>query len=250
MANWYTLRSRLPWSVWANEANGTGAIAYSNSIVSDTILKGAYLYTKELDQKDGAYDGEIPVEYRVQAADITEQLNRKWTADEQTRTIELYLVYEIQEDDIPKFIIDNVADLSTNYQSTYSAGVSAREANATASITVVGRAMDDIVIDFGQKVTITGLTNDYLKGVYTGENAKYAAKYGTVEIVENDDATYQLTYTPTSILQGPDAVSLYGLGADENGKPVEKIINGFIVYPATSVYYEEGFLFGDKTVGS
>ncbi len=237
-------------TVWANEADGTGAIAYSNSIVSDTILNGAYLYTKELDQDDGTYDGEIAVEYRNQATDITKQLNDEWAADEQTRTIELYLVYEIQEDDIPKFIIDNVADLSTNYKSTYSAGVSAREANATASITVVGRAMDDIVIDFGQKVTITGLTNDYLKGVYTGENAKYAAKYGTVEIVQNDDATYQLTYTPTSILQGPDAVSLYGLGADENGNPVEKIINGFIVYPATSVYYEEGFLFGDKTVGS
>ena len=31
---------------------------------------------------------------------------------------------------------------------------------------------------------------------------------------------------------------------------MEKIINGFMVYPATSVYYEEGFLFGDKTVGS
>ena len=235
-------------TVWADETNGIGAITYSNSIVSDTVLNGAYIYDAASDTNNDGVIGSDEGQ-QLQTQDITAKLNAAWGASEQTRTIELYLVYQIKTEDIPKFIIDNVANLNTNYQSEYSTGVSARKADATASITVVGRAMDNIVIDFGQKVKIAGLTDDYLKGVYTGDNVKYSAKYGTVAITKNDDGTYDVTYTPTSILQGTDAVWLYGLGLDANDNEVEKIINGFIVYPATTVYYEEGFLFNNNSTG-
>lgn len=235
-------------TVWADEENGIGAITYSNSIVSDTVLDDAYIYAAASDTNNNGTI-ESGEGQQLQTQDITDKLNAAWGADEQTRTIELYLVYQITTEDIPKFVIDNVASLNTNFHSEYSTGVSARKADAKASITVVGRAMDNIVIDFGQKVQITGLTDDYLKGVYTGEMVKYSAKYGTVEITKNDDGTYVVTYTPTSILQGTDAVWLYGLGVDENNNQVEKIINGFIVYPATTVYYEEGFIFNDNSTG-
>ena len=74
------------------------------------------------------------------------------------------------------------------------------------------------------------------------------AKYGTVKVAREhtgtyDDKgypeyTYTVTYTPTKILQEPDTVLIYGMG--ENNQ--KKIINGFLVYPATTVYYEEGFM--------
>ena len=235
----------------------TGAITYSNAIMSDTALPGAYLYTKELDQDDGKWDGEIAADNRSQTSNITDALNAPWGADEQTRTIEFYLVYQITKDDIPKFKIDNIANLSTNYKSEYSTGVSSRAADALATITVVGKAMDNVVIDFGQIVEYTGLTDAELKYVTTGT---FETKYGTIKVegvgnvqTESDGdqyySQYKLTYTPTAILQGPDTIQLSGTFHD-NGKEITKVINGFTVYPATTVYYEEGFLFGNNTTGS
>ena len=252
------------------EAETVGSITYSNAFVTDKVLPGAYLYTKELDQLDGSWDGEIAEDYRTQSDDISEELNSPWTEEQKAaglRSFEYYLVYEIQESDIPKFWIDNIAGMSYNYQSSYSKGAQAGAADAEANISVVGSAIDDVVIDFGQTVTYTGLDNAQLKGVYVdGENdvpgvtqCKATAKYGDVSVTRTPqkDArgalmrdshgdilySYTVTYTPHSILQEPDAVALYGIG--ENNR--EKVINGFLVYPATTVYYEEGFLLNDAS---
>ena len=278
-----TVTQEIP-GTWTNDAETIGAITYSNALVTDMVLPGAYLYTKELDQKDGTYDGEIAEAWRVQEDDITDELNGAWTAKQKEagkRTFDYYLVYEIQESDIPKFWIDNIANLSYNYTSHYSKGAQAGAADAEARISVVGNAIDDVVIDFGQKFTykghdftsitdgqsytFKGLTNVHLKGVYVdGENdvpniteSHATAKYGDVKVTRTQRGSevdekgypvydYTVTYTPTQILQGVDTVVLYGRG-DEG---VEKVINGFLVYPATSVYYEEGFLFNENTSGS
>ena len=252
------------------QAETVGAIEYFEAILKDSVLKGAYLYTQDLDKADGTWDGNIAPEFREQYQDITENLNRAWTEEEKAagmRTLEFFLVYEIQESDIPKFWIDNIAELSYDYQSHYSTGAQAGAADAEARITVVGTDIDDVVIDFGQTVTYTGLTNAQLKGVYVdGENdvagitqCKASAKYGSVSVTrtpllnangepQKDDSGYPLydytvTYTPHSILQETDAVVLYGIG--ENNQ--EKVINGFLVYPATTVYYEEGFMMNDAS---
>ena len=268
-------------SVWLDEAQTQSAITYSNSYISDTVLPGAYLYTKELDQADGTWDGEVADAFRHQDDDITDELNAPWTTEEKEagkRVLEYYLMYEIQESDIPKFYIDNIANLNYNYRSYYSTGAQAGTADAEARISVVGSAIDSVVIDFGQSFTyeshnftsitdgktytFTGLTNIHLKGAFVdGENdvpgiteSKASATYGDVTVTREQllDASgtplfddkgypeyeYTVTYTPTSILQGADAVQIFGLG--ENNQ--EKVINGFLVYPASSVYYEEGFL--------
>lgn len=233
----------------------TGAIIYTDAIVSDTILPGGYFYTKDLDREDGLYDGEIAPGKRVQIEDITEQLNATWAADEENRTIDLYLIYEIRETDIPKRYLDNIAHLEFGYESEYSKGSQLGAADAEARISVVGAYIDDVVIDFGQSVVYTGLTDLHLGGAYTGDQTKYTANYGTVEVdramLKDDDGLpltdeqgnavygYTVRYTPTTILRSPDAVGLYGIGEDGT----EKLINSFLVYPATTVYYEEGFLF-------
>ena len=275
-----TVTQEVP-SVWKENTKETiGAIVYDEAWVTDKVLPGAYLYTKQLDQDDGTWDGEIAEDFRTQEDKITEELNAAWTAEQKAagkRTFPYYLVYEIQESDIPKFYIDNIANLSYNYGSKYSKGAQAGTADAEARISVVGTAIDDVVIDFGQSFTykehkytsitdgetytFTGLTNAHLKNVFVeGQNdfagyttSKAIAKYGEVKVYRDatgqlDDKgypeyTYTVTYKPTQILQGVDSVQLYGMG--ENNQ--EKIINGFLVYPATTVYYEEGFMLDGNT---
>ena len=235
---------------YAIDENGNrySAIVYSDAIVTDTALgtEHAFIYTKEIDLEDDLWDGNIPEKNRRQTDDVTDELNEAWTAEELAagkREIPLYLVYTIQEEDIPKFEITNVANLNFGFKSHYSTGVTDRAADAEAKITVVGTAMDNVVIDFGQIITYTGLTDTHLKGAFTGEDSKAEAAYGTVH-VDYDEATgeFTVTYTPTGILQNPDAVRIWGMGVDENNDPQEKVINGFVVYPATTVYYEEGFM--------
>ena len=70
---------------------------------------------------------------------------------------------------------------------------------------------------------------------FSGDNhGKYnlekgEAKYGTVSVDNNN----VVTYTPTEVLTGVDTVTLY----NERNTPYQ-----FNVYPATTVYYEEGFV--------
>ena len=277
-----TITQEVP-TVWTDADETVGAITYSNAWVKDTVLPGAYLYTKELDNLDGTWDGEVAEAYRVQVEEITQKLNEAWTDEQKAagvRTFPYYLLYEIQESDIPKFYIDNIAELSYGYKSHYSTGAQQGVADAEARISVVGTAIDDVVIDFGQsfvyedheytsitdgkRYTFEGLTNTHLKGAYVeGENdiagitvSKATAKYGTVKVYreptgEIDDKgypeyTYTVTYTPTQILQGVDTVQIYGYGDNYR----EKVINGFQVYPATTVYYEEGFILNNASTWS
>lgn len=237
-------------------------VLYTYSQLIDTALEvdstsglDAYFYTKELDQKDGdPWDGVVPAKYQVNKMDIAEDMNAGWADDEDVRVLEYYLVYKIQEKDVPKFHITNTAQLNYTYQSAYSSGSMASSADAEAKITVVHSAIDSVVIDFGQKLVYSGLGDEHLKNVYEGNHNDFAEKYhgdapkyGKVEVAKKNDGTYEVTYTPTSILQEPDIVLLYGDGEDEAGKTAEgKIINAFIVYPATTVYYEEGFMFTDE----
>ena len=125
--------------------------------------------------------------------------------------------------------ITNVAELSYNYQSFYSKGAHDGKSQAVAEVLV---EVPQYVIDFGAPVTID-LTNDPLvKGdVITSA----VAQYGNVTI--NDDRT--MTYTPTTMLKGPDFITLtFNQGANDAA------IKGYgvRVYPATTVYYEEGFM--------
>ena len=236
--------------------NPYGSIAYDTADLIDTALEGAYFYTKEDDRADednpDVLDGVISTESRqVQVQDITDALNAAWAADETVRTLSYYVIYEIQSEDIPKFLIENTATLEWDYDSHYSSGALDADAAADATITVVGTPMDNVVIDFGQKVVYTGLTYTHLKYVNLGT---FDSAYGTYTVegvgaVQDDGIgnkyynEYKITYTPEAILQSPDTIQLMGTYTDvETMKEITKVINGFVVYPATTVYYEEGFL--------
>lgn len=92
------------------------------------------------------------------------------------------------------------------------------------------------VIDYGRPIKITA--EDL--GIGTGSwssSSKTNGKYGTVKLGDK-----VLTYTPTKILTEPDSFTL--TLTTDGEEPLTHIIN---IYPATTVYYEEGFAtFNDK----
>ena len=243
---------------YATDADGNkfSAITYSNSTLVDEFLDNGFLYTKELDNKDGLWDGEVPEAFRTKQQDITDALNAAWTPEELEageRVLPFYLIYTVQESDMSRSTIENIADLYFDYQSYYSRGAQKGAADAEASIRIVGYAIDDVVIDFGQPVvyeghdyyvngvkdyTFEGLTSAHLSGAYCGDETKATAKYGTVR-VDLIDGKYTIKYTPTSILREADNILIYGPGVDNDQ---DKLVNAFKVYPASTVYYEERFL--------
>ena len=116
--------------------------------------------------------------------------------------------------------IINTAEFSYSYSSQYSAGSLTSEASAVAEITV---EIPSYVIDFGLPVELD-LTN--VATAYGGIT-KASAKYGNASINDN-----VVTYTPTETLKGVDYITL------ELGKGGTTQV---AIYPATTVYYEEGF---------
>lgn len=137
------------------------------------------------------------------------------------RTYTYEVTYTIQDSDLDTDII-NTVDLSYSYSGQYSEGNYGGSAKAEAKISAPTFAPYDIVIDFGLPVTIDYSTRH---GQYnlSGGNATY----GDVTVKDN-----VVTYTPTTVLEGVDTVTL------TNTRGAEYTFN---VYPATTVYYEESF---------
>ena len=243
-----------------------GAIEYSDAFIKDIIDNAgngeATFYVQDYDKDlNGVLDADEIADAGLTGQDLTKQyitdeLNKGWADDETTRTLNFYVVYKIQEEDIPGNTIKNKAQLSYGYKSAYSAGSYGGSAIDEATITVVGSPISPIVVDFGLPVTISDLTHSqgFEFVLQNGYTTKATAGYGDVTVVQTagagtadtSDDKFSVTYTPNKILQGRDIIYLYN-AADHN-----KVVNMITVYPATTVYYEEGFLFTDasKIVGT
>lgn len=87
------------------------------------------------------------------------------------------------------------------------------------------------VADFGLPLEIKAADLG-IEGNWTTTSVR-GAKYGTA--VVNDDNGLTITYTPTQILQEVETLQL--TLTDETGASTQQIC----IYPATTVYYEEGF---------
>lgn len=137
--------------------------------------------------------------------------------------------YTIQDSDLDTNIVNNVS-LAYNYSSTYSSGTFTGSASARAEISAPLFAPKDIVIDFGLPVVIdySGTEKRYNLKDGSGEEVGNYATYGTVSVSGN-----VVTYTPNTVLKGVDTVYLTNTAGG---------VYTFKVYPATTVYYEEGFM--------
>lgn len=145
------------------------------------------------------------------------------------KTYTYEVTYTIQDSDLDTDII-NTVDLSYSYKGEYSEGNYGGSAKAEAKISAPTFTPDDIVIDFGLPVTIDYSTGHGRYNLNDGN-----ATYGDVTVENN-----VVTYTPNTVLKDVDTVTL------TNTEGVEYTFN---VYPATTVYYEEGFAtFGDGAI--
>ena len=90
------------------------------------------------------------------------------------------------------------------------------------------------VVDFGLPLTIKpediGVSGDWTSATVS------KATYGDTAVTSEG----VVTYTPTEVLTGMDTIRLTLKGTDREGNPTE-ITHIIYLYPATTVYYEQGF---------
>ena len=139
--------------------------------------------------------------------------------------------YTITDEDLDTTIV-NTVDLTYTYQSAYSSGSFGGTANADAKFVAASFNPQDIVIDFGLPVVVDYSGTD-AHGRY--DLASGNATYGDVTVSGN-----KVTYTPNTVLKGVDTVYLTNTAGG---------VYTFKVYPATTVYYEEGFMVFDGFTG-
>lgn len=156
-------------------------------------------------------------------------VHNEFASDSRTLTenkvITYYASHKVTEADLEQKLTNTVV-LDTQYTSTYSNGDYVRNAEAVAEIMATAFQAPDVVVDFGLPVTVS--IDEFGKDVQlTGGSATYGAV-----AVEATKTGWNVTYTPTEILRGVDTVTL----SSQSGKTYS-----FKVYPATTVYYEEGF---------
>lgn len=150
-----------------------------------------------------------------------------------------YVDYTVRETDLDTSIV-NTVDLSYNYKAQYSSGTFSKSANAEAKVTATAfEGIKDIVIDYGLPVKIQTKNWGRTDKKVTIENA--TAEYGDVVVTGDNVKGLTLTYTPNTVLKGVDTVTLTN---NHDGT------YSFKVYPANTVYYEEGFAIDGASKGS
>lgn len=191
----------ITFAVTVTRYQSTYGISYSNATLTDNL--------------DGAYFRDTY--YNRSTLDISDDLgSHRYNGETHT----YYVDYEVQQDDL-ETLITNTVDLEYSYQAAYSQGEYGGTAEAQAEVSVLAFDPDDYIIDFGSPITVdfTGKTSyNFVSG---------SANFGTVQT-----NGMEVTYTPNAVLTEADTVRI----TNERGA-----VYTFTVYPASSVYYEEGF---------
>ena len=166
-------------------------------------------------------------------------------ASEKTYTYKV--AYKVTENDLDNTII-NTVNLTYNYKARYSTGSFNGTANAKAKIVASNfPGIKDLVIDFGLPVSVKVNPWDSAAGSIVNDMTGTARigkeKVGTVDVkklVDDDKKGYnqtgiEVTYTPDTILTDVVTVTLTAKSGNKSAP------YSFNIYPATTVYYEEGF---------
>lgn len=159
------------------------------------------------------------------------------------KTYSYEVSYTIKDSDLDTDIVNRV-DLTYDYSANYSSGSFAGSAEAEALVKAYTFIPKDLVVDFGLPLTVdyNGMATD--GSAFTGK-LRYNIVSGTATYGDVSVANNSVTYTPNTVLRDVDTVIL----TNTNGNTFT-----FKVYPATTVYYEEGFAslegFTDGSKGS
>lgn len=191
----------ITFDVTVTRYDSTYGISYSNATLTDNLDRAYFQDTY----------------YNRSTLDISDDLgSNRYQGD----TYTYYVDYEVQQEDL-ETLITNTVDLEYSYRAAYSQGEYGGTAEAQAEVSVLAFEPDDYIIDFGSPITVdfTDKTSyDFVSGT---------ANFGTVQT--NGKV---VTYTPNAVLTEADTVHIVN---------TRGAVYTFTVYPATSVYYEEGF---------
>ena len=191
----------ITFDVTVTRYDSTYGISYSNATLTDNLDRAYFQDTY----------------YNRSTLDISDDLGSNRY---QGATYTYYVDYEVQQEDL-ETLITNTVDLEYSYRAAYSQGEYGGTAEAQAEVSVLAFEPDDYIIDFGSPITVdfTDKTSyDFVSGT---------ANFGTVHT--NGKV---VTYTPNAVLTEADTVHIVN---------TRGAVYTFTVYPATSVYYEEGF---------
>ncbi|MCD7762573.1 MAG: exo-alpha-sialidase [Lachnospiraceae bacterium] len=202
----------ITYTITVTKYASTSGITYSNATLTDTISN---------DNSSATF-----VDSGSTTKDITEFLNK---AGNDEATVSYTVTYEITTDDYNTYVTNTVT-LECSFKAEYSSGTYSGSAEAIALLEVPSFEGKDLVVDYGLPVSYT----------YPSWNASVTsiekegdATYGDVTVTGNSTDGWTVTYTPTTVLLDVDTVTMYNSDT--------KTAYSFNIYPATTVYYEEGF---------
>jgi hypothetical protein len=201
----------------------TEAITYSNAVLTDNMKVTG---TGDTDRKAtfAVNDSNDADANKLNVDKLVDT-----TLDEDvTYTFKDAVSYTVKAEDIGRELVNSIT-FDYNYTTQYRIDGAVKAKSNTESVARISAFAfepDDIIIDFGLPVTVD--FSEQLKQYnVTLDNEKFNTKYGSVEITNN-----KVTYTPTTVLLDSDTIKLTNsIGGTAS----------FKVYPASSVYYEEGF---------
>lgn len=221
-------------------------IKYKEGIVAKEGYKVVFKIT--VNKYECKKDNEITYTDATLVDNLPEAVFENTTSNKKNITIpkgttsssqDFYVDYTVKDEDLDTSIINKV-DLSYNYKAKFSSGTFSKSANAEAKVTATAfEGIKDIVIDYGLPVTIE--TNSWGRADKKVTVEKATAEYGDVVVKGDNEKGLTLTYTPNTVLKGVDTVTL----TNNKGGTYS-----FKVYPANTVYYEEGFAIDGASKGS
>ncbi len=206
----------ITYTITVTEYESISAISYTSAVLTDEITTTSAANATYAAYFSGTTDTE---------KNIKSDLNSDGTSEE---THTYTVTYTLTQDDYDT-TITNTVYLAIDYSTAYCVGSFEDSAEATADLEFPSFVSVDLVADFGLPVSYTYTS---WNSSVTLDTTKGSATYGDVAVTGNNTSGWKVTYTPTTVLQGVDTVTMYGTNEKEYT---------FNVYPATTVYYEEGF---------
>ena len=206
---------------------------YVRAKVTEDSLRVHYI-----DQTDGSSDNEF-YGYNVAVKSGT-TFNPSFAWDAENKRLENNTVENIRgvtqtvQSDLSK-----MTEIGAQYRySTYECVGASRGADGKdVYIYYKFKNSHSFVVDYGTPLEISALDLE-LDDTSWGTSKISKALYGDVELVKE---RHVLVYTPEKVMRGAENLTLTLTGKDANGNETyaTHVIN---IYPASTVYYEEGFL--------
>lgn len=222
---------------WAKAGDAILLRAYVRAKVTEDSLRVHYI-----DQTDGSSDNEF-YNYNIAVKSGT-LFDTSFAWDEDNKQLVSNTVKNIKGvTQTVQWELARMTEIGAQYRySTYEC-VGARRSDDGKDVYIYYKFQNShsFVVDYGRPLEITA--EDLKLGDTSWEESEVSkAMYGDVDL---DTTNHVLVYTPNKVMLSAENLTLTLTGKDSEGKKTHAT-HTINIYPASTVYYEEGFL---KTAG-